>query len=473
MTIARRIGWNLLAGASGKVIFTVLGLATFAVVTRSLGPEDFGLYRTIFTYISLVGVLAHFGTPALALREISRPEADQARVIGNAIALRLVLMLAVLLIGVVAVPVFGLDPRVQLGALVAVLGWTALEVGNVIIVVFQNRLKQHLASLAEVLGGVVTLALVLAIAYMGLGLYWMVAAFAAGRLFIAAMAWKLADRLVSLSLRFDRASWQYLLEHGWPLGLSVIVTVIIARGDIMAMALFHPAAAVGLYGVASKMLEMIVTIPNLLAPLMMPQFVGAGRDMKRLGAYMNAGLRALLVIGVFTLFALINFSTDVVKLVAGSDYEQAGIILKIMSPAVVVLFVSILVRFLLITLGKQRLMLMADLIGLAVVLPAYGFLVPAWSYVGAAIAMTLAHLATLIAALYFSVRQLEVHLELGFLTKLIPIGLFAQAVFFLLNRFDFQWMLNLTAGAVIYLLLAFMTGLVPRALLQRSSGSVS
>lgn len=469
MTLARRIGWNLFAGASGKLIFTALGLVTFAIVTRSLGPDEFGLYRTIFTYLSLVGVLAHFGTPALALREISQPGVNQVHILGNAIALRLALMVVVLTMGVLAVPLFDLDPRIRLGVLVGAVGWTAMEVGNVVIVVFQNRLKQHLASTAEVLGGAVTLGLVAAVAFAGLGLYWMVAAFAAGRVFIAALAWVLADRSVPLRLKIDRDSWLYLLRHGWPLGASVIVSIIIARGDVMVMAVFHPASDVGMYGVASKILEMIVTIPNLLAPLLMPHLVTAARDANRLQTYMDGGVRALIVIGLFIFVALLNFASDIVNLIAGGTYEQAGVVLKIMAPAVIILFVSILFRFVLITMSMQRLMLVADLVGLAVVIPAFGLLIPKWSYTGAAVAMILGHLATLMVVIAVMVRRLDMRVALGFLWKLVPIMACVQFSFIFTASVGLGWVISFCLGLIVYVLLALVTGVVPRSLVQPGS----
>src|SRR5579864_5228507 len=90
MSLLRSLATNMAAVASGKAMVALAGLATLMVLTRHLGPTEFGYYRTVLTYCAFAAVLADCGLYMINLREMSRAGADAERIAGNALALRLV-----------------------------------------------------------------------------------------------------------------------------------------------------------------------------------------------------------------------------------------------------------------------------------------------------------------------------------------------------------------------------------------------
>ena len=97
----------------------VAGLATIMVLTRHLGPTEFGYYRTVLTYCAFAAVLADCGLYMINLREMSKPGADPARVAGNTLALRFVSTGGVLTAAAAFVWVTPYDLSVKLGVLVS------------------------------------------------------------------------------------------------------------------------------------------------------------------------------------------------------------------------------------------------------------------------------------------------------------------------------------------------------------------
>ena len=90
MSMLRSLATNMAAVASGKAMTAVAGLLMIMVLTRHLGPTEFGYYRTVLTYCAFAAVLADCGLYMINLREMSRPGTDTARVAGNTLALRFV-----------------------------------------------------------------------------------------------------------------------------------------------------------------------------------------------------------------------------------------------------------------------------------------------------------------------------------------------------------------------------------------------
>ena len=73
MSSARRlVAANTAVQVAGKGVTLAIGLASIAIVTRYLGPDDYGRYTLALTYIQLFGVLADVGLFTIVVREISR-----------------------------------------------------------------------------------------------------------------------------------------------------------------------------------------------------------------------------------------------------------------------------------------------------------------------------------------------------------------------------------------------------------------
>src|SRR3970040_2084615 len=84
---ALRTSAALLSG--GKLFSLAVTFLTVAVMTRYLGTEGYGEYRIIIAFLALATSFADLGTPLIIARELSRPDADEERVLGNALGLRL------------------------------------------------------------------------------------------------------------------------------------------------------------------------------------------------------------------------------------------------------------------------------------------------------------------------------------------------------------------------------------------------
>ena len=97
MSRLRALAANMAAVITGKAATAVVGLLTVVALTRHLGPTEFGYYRTVLTYSAFAAVLADSGLYMVTLREMSRGGTHSARVLGNALPLRVVSTGSVLL----------------------------------------------------------------------------------------------------------------------------------------------------------------------------------------------------------------------------------------------------------------------------------------------------------------------------------------------------------------------------------------
>jgi len=451
MKLAHQIAWNVFAGAAGKIALALLGLLILGMLTRNLGPTDFGHYRTVLTYLVLAGMFSNFGTHTLALREISKNEVEQKKIIGNAITLRIALTLIVLLISAALAPLFGFDPIVLKGILIGLFGWLAFLTNEVIVAIFFNKLKQHLASTAEVAGTAFTCALVFLFVSMDKGMLAMLSALVSGQILTVLIAGYFANSLIPIRLKFDFSYWSHLIIVGWPIGASIILNVIIMRGDTMLLAALKPAADVGFYGVGTKIFEILVSIPSLFASLMMPLFVQSITQPEKFRFYANSSLNMIMLAGLFVFCVLFKFSDEITLFIAGDQYQQTGLVIRILAPAIFIAYINILFRFALTSAGKQKAMFKADLCGLLVAIPAYLILIPTWSYEGAAWGKVAALTAILLVSSAIMLREAKINFMPVNILKIALTGFVTLLAFTGLNYLGIHWMLNIILGGILYL----------------------
>jgi len=91
MSVIKVVAGNTAVFLSTRLFNTVLGIVTVYVMTRFLGPADFGLYTILFAYVAVASNLVGIGFRSVLTREISRQREDVAMLAGNVMMIRLCL----------------------------------------------------------------------------------------------------------------------------------------------------------------------------------------------------------------------------------------------------------------------------------------------------------------------------------------------------------------------------------------------
>src|SRR6185312_14177944 len=130
MSLLRSLAANMAAIVSGKAMTAAAGLMTIMVLTRHLGPTEFGYYRTVLTYCAFAAVLADCGLYMINLREMSRPGADPGRVAGSALALRFLSTGAALIVAAAVVWGTPYDLTVKWGVIIGAAIYVCLQASD-------------------------------------------------------------------------------------------------------------------------------------------------------------------------------------------------------------------------------------------------------------------------------------------------------------------------------------------------------
>lgn len=461
MSFTRAVAHNTILQTGGKVVSTLLGLVTFALLARYLGQEGFGLYTTIFAYLGFFSVLADFGLYVIVVRELGRKERPESFVLGNLLALRLVLAFAILSAGVLASAFFPYPAAVKGGILIGSFSFLFVAAVQLLVGLFQAHLKTVWVVLAEIAGRVAVIGLLLWFIAANGSLAMIILAVVIGSAVNLLVVLAATRRIVRFRLQIDRAYWRYLLRETLPIAASVILNLLYFRLDTIFLSLFRGAAEVGLYGAAYKILEILVTFPNMFIGLVLPALsYWAIREPERFRRLFQRSFDLIVAGGLPVLVGGAFLARPLLVFLSGEEFAAASPIFQLLLLAVFALFLGSLSGHTVVAIGKQRVMVWGYLVVAVIGVGAYLLLIPRYSFYGAAFGTILTE--TLITAIgYFIIlRSRKFRLRLAGTAKAVFAAAAMAGILVLLREQGL--FVNLGAAAAVYTTVLVLVGGIRR-----------
>jgi O-antigen/teichoic acid export membrane protein len=396
----RRVASNTAVQLAGKGVVLALGLVSIAVLTRYLGPGDYGRYTLALMYMQLFGVLADVGLFTTVVREISKNPSRTEQLVGNTLTLRLLLSLAVIALAAAVSLVLPYDREVRVAIVLA--GGPLLfgMLATTFEAVLQSRLRMSRAVIADVAGRAVALGLTVLVAALDLGFYPVLGAAAGGALATLVVIWLLTRRVTTVRFRVEPAVWRALLVSALPLGLALAINAVYFRADTLIISLYEPYAQVGLYTLAYRVLELTLVLGTILLNTTSPLLSEAvARDEPRARRMIELSTDAFVILGVPLIVGGLLLAPEVIELAGGEEFGGAAEPLRILLAAGALAWVNGVFGYALIAKERQASALWLNLSALVFNIGLNFLLVPLYGIVAAAV-VTLASELLILAGSY-------------------------------------------------------------------------
>lgn len=331
-----------------------IGAVSIAVLTRYLGRGDYGRYTLALVYMQLFAVLADAGLYTTVVRDISKDPSRTEVLVGNTLALRLLLSLVVIVLACAVSLLLPYEPEVRVA--IALAGGPLLfgMLASSYVAVLQSRMRMGRAVVGDVVGRAMTLALTLLVAGLDLGFYAVMGAAAGGTLTTLVVTWGLTRRIVATRFRFEPAVWRRLLVSAVPLGLALAINAVYFRADTLIISLYEPFGQVGLYTLSYRILELALVLGTVFLNTGFPALSEAvANDEARARRAIQSSFDVLVVLGVPLVAGGLVLAPEVLDLVAGSDFVEAADPLRILLVAGALAWVNGVFGFALIAKERQ------------------------------------------------------------------------------------------------------------------------
>lgn len=269
MSLARKILSNTFWQVLGRFLAAVLGIISIKIITNYLPTDIYGQYTTLYEYIGFFAIAADFGLYTIGVREMSKKEKSISEILANIIAIRSVLIISMLGIACIIaqlIPKYAGTYVSQGIWLVAITTGFSLLTGT-LSSVLQYKLKMVYATIALTIGkilnvGFIALTIyVLAAGNIETGFTYLLYAGVIASIFNLLLIILFVSKHTKVYVDFN---WKYTKElviKSLPLGLSLVLSTIYFKIDVVLLGLIQDYTQVGIYGVSLKFMEILGVIP--------------------------------------------------------------------------------------------------------------------------------------------------------------------------------------------------------------------
>lgn len=321
MTIA---GWALKVANFGYMI----------VVIRLLGERGYGQYATVLAFVGMFGVFFELGMTQYVERSLARGEGRLSDMLGNLIALRLILAVAALFLLPTVSSIFGYEPLLVAGVLVytGVFVLSAFLMPLISVLNAAERFDavaslQVRSQLLSIGAGLIVLTLgsgfmgLLLVGYVVLPLQIIMTIGAIHRL-----------GLGPLKLNIHFSHWPLLLKAGVPFGLTSLALTFNFHADTVILSALRSSSEVGWYSAAYGLVFKLVAIADGLLLTMTPSLAREQtQDPARVQAWTSEAVIWLLFFGLPAAVGLSLLAAPITELLFGASFAPSAPVLALIA----------------------------------------------------------------------------------------------------------------------------------------------
>jgi O-antigen/teichoic acid export membrane protein len=384
---ARVIRGGVIRGL-GYGVNILLVAAAVPLMTRHLGPADFGRFVTASSVVMIVAGITDFGLSGVGTREYAVADAQQRRrLLANLIGLRTAATVAGLAVAFALMLAGGYPSVVLLGVLIAGLGLILLNTQQTYSLALTASLSWGLYTFFELVNTVVVAGGTVLLVLIGAGLLPFFYISVVSSLAALAVTVLVLRRQIVVRPRLDLAYWLKMLRESIPYGAATTVGILYFRVALIAVSAISGATQTGYYSTSFKVVEVLGGTAFLMSGSAFPIFARAGRhDHERLRYGTERVTDTALIVGVYFALSLLIAAPFVIEVLAGASYKPAVPVLRLQGLSLVATFLGATWGFALLSLREHRRLLYANAVALVVAIALSLVLVPTLGGRGAAIA---------------------------------------------------------------------------------------
>jgi PST family polysaccharide transporter len=363
----------------------VLRIASTAILARLLAPEDFGLVAMVTAFTGFAALFADAGLTQAATRAKHLTSAQASTLFWINLGVAVAIAAAAALATPLLVWFYG-EPRLSAIVPVACLSLVIGALGAQHVAMLQRELRFGKLALAEIVGVVASLVVAIVLAWLGYGVWALVAQILVGRLATTIAAWS-AARWAPTWPRIAPGT-RDLLGKGSALSGTEILNYIGMNADGIILGRSEGSGPLGEYSRAQSLL--LLPLSQILGPFTKvgvpllsrvqdqpERFRRAYERMAALVALVSTPLIAMLMVG----------ARDIVAIMLGPKFAESARLFQILAIASWGMPVAATATWVAIALGQTKGLFFRNLVRVACYIAAFligvqwGAVGMAWAYV--------------------------------------------------------------------------------------------
>jgi len=438
MSLIYRARKNIFFKFISEVLIRSLAFLFVIVVARYLGDRDYGRYSLAYFFAALLTIFSDFGLNTVLIRDVSRGHRLVERYAGNILSLKIILSLALLILGPMSLYLLGYSRDLILMVFLSQIYFQGIYLLDFLVAITNSLEKMEYEFLIKSLYKVLVVAIPLFFLWLGYGLWGLLLALIGAYGISCFLAWAIiGKKLTPLRLHYEMDLWHQLLRSALPIGISGLFMAVYVKIDMVMLSLFGVSAAeIGWYSIPVKIIEMFSLLPLLIMAGLFPIFsVLTSEDREALKRNYQRALIYLTVVSIPIVLSTIVLSDSWLVLFFGPTFANSVPSLKILIWVIPFIFINYVLINTLIALNQEKMITWGS--GLAVlfnisinilVLPRYGYLGASWTTVVSEIFLSICY-CWLLQRSFSRLPLMRMGLSLGLSGGLMALSLWGLKIF--------------------------------------------
>jgi O-antigen/teichoic acid export membrane protein len=468
MGLTKKVAYNTVYQLAGKAASTFLGLLAVMILTRHLGVEKFGWYVTAVSFMQFIIILSDFGFTVTTAGLLADPKMDKKKLLNTLFTLRFVTGFVFNLVAALLIWLFPYPTEIKLAAVIMSLSFFFISLNQVFWGYYQEKLKMAVPAVAEFLSRIV---LVIGLYLMMRGNY----GFLPMMIMITGAAGVLTLYLwiKSEGVKFfiERSYLPKIFVHMWPLAISIIFNAIYLQGDKVILPLFVSQIEVGLYGASFRVLEILIQITALIVGTLLPLLAFAynikDKKLFEKRTQMTFDLMSFLILPM--IFGIFVLATPIIKMIAGDEFAQSGLILQAISPAIAAMLFGMTFGHIVLAMSKQKKTLWIYISDAIISIILYFIFIPLYGLWGAVGVVIFSELYAGILLTIMAIRLSKfVPSFVNFIKIVFACTIMALGSYYLPSP---HVLVSILYGIIIYSLLVLILKIIPKQIIKDITSS--
>jgi O-antigen/teichoic acid export membrane protein len=387
----RKVFKNVYWAVLGKIVNIISGLLVGILVARYLGPDQFGLMNYVISYVTLFSILAAFGLDGIEIRELSKHNAIKETLLGTAFTIRLIFSLTAILLILVTLLIFESNAFTFIMVMVYSLS-LILSSLDVIRNYFTSIILNEYVVKTEISRTVIGSGIKVLLLISHCSLAWFIVASTFDFVLIGGgylYSYQKKGGVVR-AWRVDFTVARMLIRESFPLLLSGTAVIIYQKIDAVMIRNMMDNASVGQFSVASKITEVAIFVPMVIAQTVTPLLVKAHQhDAAQYSVKRQQFVDIMVWSSVAMAGAMSVIAAPAIRLLYGEKYLSAIPVLQIMAWKAVFMALFAASGQLIVIEGFQRYAAVRNVFGCMVSVGLNLLLIPTLGIIGSAVATVL------------------------------------------------------------------------------------
>lgn len=452
MSISRKIAYNVVFSSTAKILSTAIALVGIGLITRHLGQDGFGLYATALAFLPLFGAVGDWGLPQTTAMRIAKPEADERKIVANAIGLRIFISIAILILTPIIIPLLPYPYELKIAILIVASSYVLSSLYQILIGMFQKRIMMDRVTGAELVGKIVQVSLIFLGVYYNWSFYLIVGTLFVNMLVNFLLIFLLSRKFLVFKPNFNFNYWKDILKQSLPIGLATALTFVYFRSSTILLSILRPPEDVGIFGAAQKVIENISFFPAMIVGLTMPLFSHyISKDKKKFRYLVNENYKIFFVLVIPLLIGGILLADKIIYLIAGPEFVESIPVLQINLLTLGLIFFGTLFMNIMIAAKLERSIFWALLVCAIVNVSGNLFFIPQFpnnAYLVPAVVSVITEILVVTLTGYFIWKKLKFFPKLEKFFQILLAGLLMGIPIYFFK--DLNFFLLLLIGIAVY-----------------------